>query len=84
MSDYIPPAVAAIIAGKVAAGGLDVADLEALPVGDRVHRISDPGVVYTRIDPAGPSGPWRRYETGIGPVTCKSTTLAMIGVRRCE
>lgn len=58
---------------------LTVDQLEALPEGAQVCRVNDPTVVYTRI-PGGPNGPWRRYEYGVGPVTCRSSVLVMIGV----
>lgn len=62
---------------------LTVDELEAMTPGRTVRRLSDPTVVYTRTDSAGPNGPWRRYEPGAGPVTCRSSTLAVIGVERC-
>ncbi len=84
MTTNQPPGVAGAIAAQVARGGMTVEQLDALPVGATVRRAEHPQVVYTRI-PAGPNGQWRRYETGLGPVTCRSSTLAMIGVKpaRC-
>ncbi len=84
MTTNQPPEVAGAIAEQVARGGLTTEQLDTYPVGVRVRRISDPTVVYHRR-PDGPNGPWRRYEAGVGPVTCRSSTLAMIGVElhRC-
>lgn len=58
-------------------------ELEAMPAGARVHRADDWRCIYTRIDPPGPNGPWRRYEQGHGPVTTTSSVLARIGVQEC-
>lgn len=74
-----PPEVAGMIDRQTRRGALTEAEIEALPVGATVHRVDNPDVVYTRTT-GGPNGPWRRYEQGVGPVTCTSTTLAMIGV----
>lgn len=69
---------------------LTTEDLEALRPGAQVtpapDGLGERGMIYTKIDPPGPNGPWRRPVTE-GPdagkwVTTKSSVLAMIGVVR--